>query len=100
MMLQSRSMARALFAQQGEIVAAHQRHPGLHQANGSIAQIVGLPSELGNAGFSKQVFCYRAVAVAFDSPIERPHCEDESLTALRRQGGIGRSRRRFLECQP
>ena len=99
-MLQSRSMAGALSAQQGEIVAAHQRHPGLHQANGSIAQIVGLPAKLGNAGFSKQIFCYRAIAVAFDSPIERAHREDESPAPLQRQGGIGRSDRRLLEGQP
>lgn len=78
------STAGALPAQQGEIVAAHQRHPGLHEANGSIAQIVGLPPKFGNAGFPKQVFCYRAIAVAFDSSIERPHCEDEPLTPLLR----------------
>jgi hypothetical protein len=72
----------------------------LDQANGSIAEIMGLPSPFGNAGFPKQDFCYCAIAVAFDVTVKRPYCECKPLASLGRHRGMRPSERPFLECRP
>jgi len=53
------------------IATAHQCEAALHEANGSIAQIVRFPSAIRNALFAEYRFGHRAVSAASRASIER-----------------------------
>ena len=69
-------------AQQRAIPSAHQGKSALHKADGTVAQVMGLPGPFGDACGAKQALCNRAIAVAFDAAIERAQRERQSLSPL------------------
>ena len=72
----------ATHTQQGAIAAARERQSVLDKANGSAAQIMGLPGTLGNAARPEQNLRYGPVAVALGATIKRPERERQPLTSL------------------
>ena len=57
--------------QEFAVTTAHQREAALHQANCSIAQIMGLPGAIGDAFFAEQRFGDSAITAAGAMRIER-----------------------------
>ena len=82
--------------EQSAIAATHERQTRLDQANGAIAEIMGLPAPFRNSVGPKQPSRYRAIAVSFDAAIKRPYREDKPLASLKRQAGMRRCERPLL----
>jgi len=74
--------------QQSTIATTHERQTRLDQANGAIADIMGLPASFRNLAGPKQPFRYRAIAVSFDVAIKRSYRERKPLAALKREAGM------------
>lgn len=60
-----------LRTQQFPVAAAHQREAALHEANGSIAEIVRFPGVIRNALLAEEPFGDRAISAAGGPSIER-----------------------------
>jgi hypothetical protein len=80
----------ARLPQQFAIASAHQSKTALHETNGPISQIGGLPGPVGDACSAKRPLCDHTIAVAFDAAIERVQHRRQSLSPLWGQ---------FLKCR-
>ena len=59
---------------------------GARQANGAIAQLMGLPNSSGwDASVAKQALCDAAIAFTRQAAVERAQCEAKPLASLPRQ---------------
>ena len=68
--------------EQFAIAAAHQRKPGLHQADGAVAQVVGFPGPFGDMPCAEQFFRDSAIGMAIGTGIERTQREGQPLSPL------------------
>lgn len=78
---------RALFvstpgSQKSAITAVHQCEAGLHQTDGSIAQIVSFPGSIWDAFLAEQRFCDGAICAAIALCIERANSFTQPLAPL------------------
>lgn len=64
------------------ITAAHQCEAGLHQTNGSIAQIVRFPGSVWDAFLAEQCLCDGAICAAVALCIERANSFTQPLAPL------------------
>ncbi len=69
-------------AQQFPITTPHQIKAGLHQTDRTVAQVVALPGPFGDMPGAKQALRDLAIAVAFDSGVERAQRQRQSLSPL------------------
>ena len=77
---------RPLPPQQVQIAALHQPHAGPHQANGPIAQVVGLPARADRDGcVGEQSRRNNAIGFASKAGVERTKRKDKAVTLLARQ---------------
>ena len=77
----------APWTQQFAIAAAHQSEATLHEADGTIAQIVRLPGALRDALLAKEAFGDGAIALVFIAPVQRTQDQGKPLAPLRRIAG-------------
>ena len=75
-------MLAACLAQQRAVTAAHQRITTLHQANGPIPELVGLPGPFGDTADPKESLGNCSITVALDSRIERAQGQRQPLSTL------------------
>ena len=68
--------------QQLAITAAHQREAALHQADGSVAQIVRFPGAIGDALLPNSASAIAAIRAAGAASIERAKGGAQSFTPL------------------
>ena len=59
------------WAEEFAIVAAHQGEAALHEADGTIAQIMRLPRALRDSLLAKKAFSDRPIGFAFIASVER-----------------------------
>ena len=77
---------RVRISQQVEIAAAHEFEAAADEANGAIAQLVGLPAGTSwNAGTPEQALRKDAIALARQAAVDGPEREAEPVTTLVRQ---------------
>ncbi len=86
--------------QKGAIAAPHQSDAVLDQADGTAAQIVRFPVAIRDATSPEQAFCYFAIAVSLQPPIERAHGQYEPPTPLERQRKRRRAQGALFERRP
>ncbi|RXH42107.1 hypothetical protein XH94_03485 [Bradyrhizobium zhanjiangense] len=67
------------------VTIAHQREAGLHQADPSITQIVGLPGAIWDAFLAEQYFGDDAIACARAVRVERTDRSPQAVAPLFRQ---------------
>jgi hypothetical protein len=83
----------ASWTQQFAIAAAHQSEATLHEADGTIAQIVRLPGALRDALLAKKTFGDRTIGFALIASVQRTQDQGKPLAPLRRKVGRGWTRR-------
>ena len=83
----------AFWTQEFAIATAHQGEAALHQADGTIAQIMRLPRALGDALLAKKAFSDRTIGFALIASVQRTQDQGKPLAPLRRKVGRGWTRR-------
>jgi len=71
--------------QQAAIAALHHRHPQPYETRGTVAEVMGLPAALGQAGGAEEGRGDLAVARLREPPIEGAQCQHQSVAPCRRQ---------------
>ena len=77
----------ASWTQEFAIAAAHQSEAALHEADGTIAQIMRLPGALRDTLLAKEAFGDRAIALVFIAPVQCAQDQRKPLAPLRRKVG-------------
>ena len=95
-----KSLLTSANAQQCAIAAADQHGRILNQADGTAAQIVGLPGALGDEVVTEQSLRDAAIATACRMAIKRPKRKRQPLTPLYREVGTRWSGSPLLKCRP
>ena len=83
----------AFWTQEFAIAAAHQGEAALHQADGTIAQIMRLPRALGDALLAKKAFSDRTIGFALIASVQRTQDQGKPPAPLRWKVGRRWTRR-------
>ena len=90
----------APWTQEFAISAAHQGEAALHEADGTIAQIVRLPGALRDTLLVKKAFGDRAIGFALVASVQRTQDQGKPLAPLRRKVGQRWTRRAAAQRTP
>ena len=76
----------AFWTQEFAIATAHQGEAALHQADGTIAQIMRLPRALGDALLAKKAFSDRTIGFALIASVQRTQDQGQTAGAAAMEG--------------
>jgi hypothetical protein len=96
----TRLFVLAFWTQEFAIAAAHQGEATLHEADGTIAQIMRLPGALRDTLPAKKTFGDRTIGFALIASVQRTQDQGKPLAPLRRDVGQQRTRRMAAQRTP